>query len=79
MASPQSVAARNSLGFLLDNYPVQGEKVVSRITSMAAEIATLQDEILADPDDLYDPGDIGLLNQVRADVKSAIQQAAANI
>ena len=32
-----------------------------------------------DPDDIYEPGDIGLLNQVRADIKAALQQAAAAI
>ena len=79
MATPQGIAARNELGGLLDNLPERAAKMVVRIESLAAEIGTLQTAIQADPDSIYEPGDIGLLNQVRADIKAALQQAAAAI
>ena len=79
MATPQALQARSELGFLLEDYPKRGEKLVGRIEAMAAEIGKLQAAIQADPDSIYDPGDIGLLNQVRAGIKAALQQAAAAI
>ena len=79
MPSPQSITARNELGSLLEDYPKRATKITGSIDALATEIAALQGDITNDTDGLYEPGDIGLLNQVRADVKSALQQAAAAI
>ena len=79
MPSPQSITARNELGSLLADYPQRATKITGGIGALAAEIAVLQGDITNDTGDLYEPGDIGLLNQVRAAVKSALQQAAAAI
>ncbi len=81
MASPQSINARNNLGSLLDDFPRRGNRLAIQISSLAAEIGALQTEITNNgpPNGLYEAGDIGLLNQVRSDIKSALQQAASAI
>ena len=79
MATPQGIAARNELGGLLENFPVRGAGIVVHIEQLVSAIGALQAAIIADPDNIYEPGDIGLLNQVRAGIKAALQQATAAI